>query len=207
MMLISAIMPTRNRPQWAPRAMECFLSQSWPEKELVIVDDMDWPSFPQAPRDAGVEYHLIRQRLTIGAKRNLACSRAAGEIICHWDDDDWSAPERMADQVNRLLDSGLPVTGYHGLVFELENGECWRFGREPGYAVGTSLMYRRSYWRMHPFGDKNGGEDNDLVHRAQAQGAISTAEAGMLMLARVHGANTSEAYRKIGLDRAWQRVA
>jgi glycosyltransferase involved in cell wall biosynthesis len=50
---------------------------------------------------------------SIGAKRNLGCEAARGEIIAHWDDDDYSAPGRLEDQVRRILTSGKAVTGYN----------------------------------------------------------------------------------------------
>ena len=44
-MLVSCIMPTRGRPAFAQRAIDCFLRQTWEEKELIVVDDLDNRSF------------------------------------------------------------------------------------------------------------------------------------------------------------------
>ncbi len=44
----------------------------------------------------GVRYLQLPQRASIGAKRNLACAEARGELIAHWDDDDWYAPARLS---------------------------------------------------------------------------------------------------------------
>src|SRR5678816_1554718 len=111
-------MPTRGRAEWARKAVECFQSQTWPDRELVIVDDADCPSFAEPPEGEGIRYHQMFRQMTIGAKRNIAVSRAAGDIIIHFDDDDWSAPERMEDQVTRLVASGVGLTGYHSMIFE-----------------------------------------------------------------------------------------
>jgi len=39
----------------------------------------------------------------VGAKRNLACDLANGDIIVHWDDDDWMADWRLSYQVEQLM--------------------------------------------------------------------------------------------------------
>lgn len=184
-MLVSAIMPTRGRPEFARKAIECFLAQDWPEKEMVIVDDEGEPSFNRPPR--GVEYHLMGRRMTIGAKRNLAVSRAQGDVLIHFDDDDWSAPGRMRDQVQRLVESGLGITGYHSMIFEDELGRRWKYRGAANYALGTSLCYTREFWRRNPFPDVNSGEDNSIVYRNR----VASVDAGDLMIARKHSGNTS----------------
>ena len=181
-------MPTRGRPQYAQRAIECFFSQTWPEKELVILDDADCPSFPIAP--AGVEYHRLNRRLSIGAKRNLCCSRANGNVIIHWDDDDYSVPERMADQVARLAESKCGLTGYHSMLFEdVDTGKRWKYRGHHFYALGTSFCYTRDFWMAHPFPDKQTGEDGYITSRVAG---ILAVDAGELLIATIHNGNTSE---------------
>ena len=187
-MTISAIMPTRGRPAFAARALVCFLSQTYPDKELVIVDDADAPSFPTPPTGEGILYHRLMRRMTIGAKRNLACARSNGDVICHWDDDDFSLPGRMADQIARLEQARVLVTGYHSMLFCDESGRSWMYRGDQHYALGTSLMYAREFWRANPFPDENEGEDNAFVRRAVR---IATADAGKLMVAAIHPGNTS----------------
>jgi len=43
-----------------------------------------------------------------GAKRNLACERARGQFIVHWDDDDWYPASRVRVQIRALLEQGIP---------------------------------------------------------------------------------------------------
>lgn len=193
--LASAIMPTRGRPQLARDAVELFLAQTWPNKELVVVDDEDAPSFSEPPcvcnyyleRYENIRYERLRRKLSIGAKRNIACSRAQGEIVVHWDDDDWSAPGRMTDQVERLLSSGLELTGYSEMLFT-DGVKQWLYSGCKDYILGTSLCYRKSLWQRRPFdADKTTGED--LVFQL---GVPHTAvPAGELMWARSHAGNTS----------------
>lgn len=187
-MLVSAIMPTRSRPQYAQEALGCFLSQTYQDRELVIVDDADDPSFPEGVSLPGVVYHRLNKRLTIGAKRNLACSRASEGVIVHWDDDDVSAPERIEDQLARLVDSNSPLVGYHSMRFlDVQTGEWWKYSGAKHYALGTSLMYTKEFWRANPFMDISLGEDNAVVNRASR---IVSVDAGEMMYARNHASNT-----------------
>jgi len=166
----------------------------------------NWPdsAVPQTEGLKGqrIGYFCLLKRLTIGAKRNLACALAHGEFIAHIDSDDHSEPGRLADQMARLLASGKAVTGYHSLLFT--NGSSWwRFegpvfsgivGNQHG-VFGTSLLYRRDWWRKHPFVDGpkqfTNYEDRAFVLTAIQDSQLVEAPAGDLMYARVHGENTS----------------
>lgn len=198
-MLVSAIMPTRGRQKWAAQAVKCFMSQTYPNKELIILDDPTDPSFPDG-------LYLPRRILrfiaggtgTIAQKRNSACQLSYGEIIMHFDSDDWSAPERMADQVKRLEESGKQVTGYHSMLFHVaQDGRWLKYCGDPSYALGTSLCYRRPFWADHPFRDggsgyaPNVGEDSEFVKVARQAGELVTTDGDTLIYARIHEGNTS----------------
>src|SRR5216117_1662432 len=95
--LVSCIMPTRNRPRMVTTAIRRFLAQDYPRKELVIVDDT--PGAPSPPPEAGarddVRYFHEPPSRSLGEKRNHAIERARGDVIVHWDDDDWMSPSRL----------------------------------------------------------------------------------------------------------------
>lgn len=189
-MLVSCIMPTRNRPVFAREAVACWQSQTYEPRELLIVDDIDAPSFEDGISGAGIIYERVRRRMTIGEKRNLACSRANGEILCHLDDDDYSAPGRITEQVQRLIETGKPVTGYSSM--KVTDGlRWWLYTGAPDYALGTSLMYERDWWLKYGFDAIQVSEDNNFVGVARARGAIVSVDAGEMMWARIHPGNTS----------------
>lgn len=195
MQLVTAIMLTRGRAALAAIALECFLRQTYERKELVIVDDVLDPSFCQPPDGDNIVY-LPSSLRSIADKRNLACALADGEYICHWDDDDWSAPERIADQVQRLESSFVSVTGYHSMLFhEAATGRAAKYLSDRHYALGTSLFYRRQWWETHKFQDPpetpNVGEDNAFVRQAREVGELISVDAGQIMVARAHIGNTS----------------
>lgn len=203
-MLVSCILPTRDRREYIPAAIACFQAQAYPLKELVIVDNGD-PIHDLVPRAHNITYiHAGEERLLVGAMRNLACQYARGEAICHWDDDDWSHPQRLREQAKLLIGSSASMVGYRSMYFADEAArEAWLYRGEPDYALGTSLLYHRSYWRGNRFRttDTNGdplqvGEDNLFIEPAQQRRSIVTVDAGDRMIARIHEKNTCDKREK-----------
>lgn len=193
MNFVSAIMPTRGRPVLSAIALNSFLAQTYPHKQLVILDDAEDPSFRQPPEFKGVAYLRLDDRRTIAAKRNMGCAAAHGEILMHFDSDDWSAPDRMQDQVSRLGLTGKEVTGFHTMLFyDSPTGRCFRYSNDSSYALGTSLAYTRQWWASNRFDEsKEIGEDNQFVMVARKADQLASVNAGQLMVARMHTGNTS----------------
>src|SRR5262249_43555646 len=124
--LVSCIMPTYNRRRFLPLALQTFQAQDYPHKELLVLDDGTDPIGDLAEGQPGLRYGRLPSRIAIGAKRNLGCARAAGEVIAHWDDDDWYAPDRLRYQVGPLLGGAADVTGLeNAFVLELPAGVFW----------------------------------------------------------------------------------
>src|SRR5215475_12372109 len=102
MAMVSCIMPTRDRRPFVGQAVEQFLAQDYPDRELIVVDDGEDPIGDLLPADPRIRLLRLDRRMTIGAKRNLACEAATGDIVVHWDDDDWMAGWRLTYQVTAL---------------------------------------------------------------------------------------------------------
>lgn len=210
MKLVSAVMPCRGRVEYSRLAVESFLSQTYQNRELVILDDFDKPGFPN-----GIAHPLIRYYQTenivfnIPTKRNRVNWLAKGEIICHFDSDDFSAPDRMAQQVAHLEASGKAVVGYHKLLFhESSTGLVFEYHARTNYALGTSLCYRKWWWELNKFPDNVPvGSDNRFVFTADRAKQLECVEGGSMIVARIHADNTSKKhnrgtqYRPVGLER------
>jgi O-antigen biosynthesis protein len=188
--LVSCIMPIRNREAFVPAAVDCFLKQTYSNKELIILDDSDVSSSVELCSAWPVKHVLVTQ-MPIGTKRNYCCELAQGEIICHFDSDDWSTPDRISDQVARLTRTGKPVTGYGTLLFwDAIMQQAKRFKSSvDGYVCGTTLCYRKDYWTDHRFEDKGQAEDNAFVYPALK--SIAASSDSSHMVARIHKGNTS----------------
>jgi glycosyltransferase involved in cell wall biosynthesis len=195
-------MPTRGRPQFAELALLCFLAQDWSEKELIILDDADFPSFAKVPDAPQVHYHRTKEKMPVGVKRNRCCELAKGDLIAHLDDDDFSTTGRLADQVHRLEQSGKSVTGYHSMRFK--DGERWiQYLGSPATALGASLLYLREWWACHPFAPIDRGEDGQFVREAFDAGQLVVSDAGEMMYATIHPLNTSPRDTK---DNNWRAL-
>ena len=248
---VCAVMLTADRPELARRAVECFRRQAYPAKRLLVYDtgaedvEMDWLGDEDDSRhqdievleSAGVDHH--GERKTIGYLRNRANAAAAErdvDILIHWDDDDWSHPNRIAEQVALLQSSGADCVGYNEMLFwrtaimtprtrnegaeliKLRDGEAWLYSNpNPGYALGTSLCYKRTVWKKKPFPATSVGEDLQFLTGLKVAGvsglrcgnpSVAFGQGGPAMVARIHSGNTSTAYdpAKMAKNSEWKRV-
>jgi glycosyltransferase involved in cell wall biosynthesis len=129
-----------GRPEMTARAVRSYEAQSYQNKELIFFENL------------GLE--------TIGALRNKANALATGEIICHFDTDDTSHPNRISEQVALLTASDADAVGYSEMLFwRTPQAEAWLYAhRRPGHALGTSLCYWRETWECKAFADAPKGE-------------------------------------------------
>jgi glycosyltransferase involved in cell wall biosynthesis len=178
-------MPTWNRRPFIRAAIQSFLDQTYENRELVILDDGDDPVIDLIPDDQRIRY-IAHKKVTVGKKRNMACEEASGEIICPWDDDDFSMPTRVTDQVFRLIISSKPITGYSTLLFwDRTTRQAKRYrATAAGYVCGTSLAYLRNFWKMRPFRDQQEASDNAFVNPVLRQ--VAAADGSSHMVARIH---------------------
>ena len=193
--LVSCIMPTRDRPAFASQAIEYFLRQDYPDRELIIVDDGIGDIAGLIPRDdRRIRYFRFKETRTVGEKRNYALEQSRGEFVAHWDDDDWIAPSRLSRQVHELKQSGADIAGLRSLLYyKAETGEAWNYsypaGERPWLAGGT-LMYRRALGIEYRFPDITVGEDTAFLRRLKGARFHTMADTSFYV-GIIHGSNTS----------------
>jgi glycosyltransferase involved in cell wall biosynthesis len=195
--VVTCIMPTANRRRFVPHALECFGRQDYPHLELVILDDGGDEVADLMPADPRVRYVRLACRQQIGVKRNTACELALGDVIVHWDDDDWSAPHRVSAQVEALAANGADVCGLSRLYFyEPATDRAWEYrypidGRP--WVYGATLCYTKAFWRRNPFPEIRVGEDTRFVW-SNRPARIRVLDDCGLFVATIHSANTSPKY-------------
>lgn len=198
---------TKDRPQMLARAVRCFDAQTYANRRLLIYDTSKAIIIKWFNR--GDMYHEPRYLedygKSVGALRNAANSYANpycldADIICHWDDDDWSDPDRLDEQATLLQSTGADCVGYRDMLFwEVAKSEAWLYrAGKPNYALGTSLMYWRRVWEVKPFPDIHNGEDTEWQRNLNVKTAISL-QAEPRMIASIHGGNTNMAGYRINL--------
>jgi glycosyltransferase involved in cell wall biosynthesis len=191
--LVSCIMPTFNRRAFVPRAVDCFLAQDYANLELIVVDDGSDPIADLLPPDPRIRYVRLGERTSVGAKRNVACESARGEIVVHWDDDDWYPPWRVRVQAAALRARGGDVCG-SSVVYYLDAARnrafSYRYSGARPWVGGNTLAYRREVWAANRFADVQVGEDLQFVWRVPAARVIDLREPS-LCIASVHAENVS----------------
>jgi len=197
---VSAICPTYNRRKYLPSSIAQFFAQTMKNSELVIVDDSTDSVCDIVPVHPRIQYIRSEKYISTGAKRNLCCEKARGEVIVHWDDDDWQSPNRLEDQVSKLQASKKAVLWYNNILYWNEEEKfacrCFPPAAVMSYAPhGATFCYRRDWWEKNKFGDCVVGEDTNFgrnaVHRQQA----SWTDAGQNIVIRAHGHADSKTAR------------
>lgn len=190
--LVTCIMPTANRQHFIPYSIDYFLHQDYPNAELLILDDGITSIRDLIPNHIKIRYYYVDYQLNIGKKRNLCCENAKGEIIIHWDDDDWYAEDWISKQVNALITSEADITGLSEInYFSSLQKKKWKYrnsGIENNWVYGATLSYWKTFWEGHPFNDMNTGEDNDFVYNSGAKILIHNYTDGYLGI--IHETNT-----------------
>jgi glycosyltransferase involved in cell wall biosynthesis len=162
--LVSVIMTTRDRPGLLSIALECYRRQTYPHRELIVVDDGG--AFPaDADAVAAAGGHLIRvpEGTSLGAKLNRGASEARGPLCQKWDDDDWYAPRFLETMVYAYLRHNAvirrPTIAYQrrSLWFDLERWQVQDWPIEE--LAGGTLLFAREDWEKHPFRPVRRSED------------------------------------------------
>jgi len=186
----------KGREEWLDKAFRCFQAQDYPNRELFVIGD-SWDDIDPVWEDwvlRGADLHLscsVREGLNVGQKRNSGCDTAYGPLIAVWDDDDYSSPGRLSQQVAELQATSKAVTGYREMKFT-DGSSWWQFRYPRGLVLGTSLMFTKEYWRKHPFLEVNIGGDENFAADAAAANQLAEVPDLNLMYATIHAGNTSK---------------
>jgi glycosyltransferase involved in cell wall biosynthesis len=128
MAVVSVIIPTRNRAQLLPRAVSSVLRQTFPDFEVIIVDDGSTDGTPELrARFHDNRIRWLRHDISRGgaAARNTGILHSGAEYIAFLDDDDEWYPEKLARQTEIIAKSTEDVaavyTGY--LVVDASTGK------------------------------------------------------------------------------------
>jgi glycosyltransferase involved in cell wall biosynthesis len=193
--LVSCVMPTTSRRRaFLPQAIRYFQRQDYANKELLIVDDGAEPLAELVPDDPQVRYVRLTGKRTLGSKRNLCVEAARGDLIMHWDDDDWANSLRISYQLKALLRAGAEICGIRQMIFyELATARTWLYQYPPdqrAWLAGSSLLYTREFWRRSPFPDIQVASDTSFVWSQKMERAVALPDYSFY-IAMIHPDNTS----------------
>lgn len=160
--LVSCILATGNRERFIPQALRCFAAQTYPDRELIVVDDGEVPVAGLCGSMPRVRYLRLGRRTPTGTKLNLGIEAAAGTIVQKLDDDDYYAPGFLAASVGRIQASrsARAIAAWDSfLIFLASAARPALYGSGSGWMAGGTLCFRREVWQAAAFRDVARDED------------------------------------------------
>ncbi len=149
--LVSVVITAFNTGRYLPETLESVFAQSYPNYEVIVVDDGSTDDTRELARTYGSRITLVeREHEGLGPARNAGLGRATGDFVAFLDSDDLWDPDTLRTQVavaHRHPESGLVVSD--GVEFEddrvlrtrlLHTQVTDRLDRAPGEPV-TDFMY------------------------------------------------------------------
>ncbi|MSR73730.1 MAG: glycosyltransferase [Candidatus Pacebacteria bacterium] len=152
---VSIIMPTHNRMDLVPRAIESVRKQTFMDWELLVTDDAStdttWNVLTEwAAKDARIKPHrnATNQYPDISGILNGGIARSQGAYIARLDDDDyWIDSEKLAKQVAYLdAHPECVIVGTGVVVVDAENKERYRYFKKE-----FDIDIRKSALAANPF--------------------------------------------------------
>ncbi len=108
--LVSCVVPTYNRAQLLKDAIESTIAQTYPNWELIVVDDKSADNTAEvvkayAAKDPRIKYFLNPEK-GVSSARNYGIQMSQGQYVAFLDDDDISLPHRFESQLKAMKKSG-----------------------------------------------------------------------------------------------------
>ena len=97
---ISIVLSTYNRQTLLPRMLDSLLGQTFPDFELILInngstDQTDGVCRRYAQQDARIRYVSLEENHGAARARNFGLDQASGDYISMVDDDDYCRPDMM----------------------------------------------------------------------------------------------------------------
>ena len=169
--IVSCICLTHNTIELLERSVNCFLDQTYPNKELIVAFTADnkkaagLVSRIARPNIKAVKFSVER-KMTLGEKRNLAIRYAEGNYCCNWDDDDWHDRKRIETQLEYLSGTKYKASVLSRIIlYDGVSGDSYlsatRWGWEQTLLCEKALLEKED-WQYQPL---DRGEDSPLIYK------------------------------------------
>ncbi|MBV1870203.1 MAG: glycosyltransferase [Gammaproteobacteria bacterium] len=102
--LVSIIIPIHNRPDWIRETLQSVLTQSYLNKEIIIVDDGSDTPVAEVLQENVSAIRVLRfeKNKGVSAARNAGAAIAKGAWLAFLDSDDHWAAKKLAQQIDYL---------------------------------------------------------------------------------------------------------
>jgi glycosyltransferase involved in cell wall biosynthesis len=135
--LVSILIPAFNAGKWIESTIQSAIGQTWPETEVIIVDDGSTDDTVEKARkfESSSVKIVVQKNKGASAARNVALSLAQGDFIQWLDADDLLAPDKITQQLSK--------TGYDGSTQFLLSSSCGKFG----YRIEKAVFAPNALWQ------------------------------------------------------------
>jgi len=218
---ISCLMVTTGRVDCLQRSVGCYLSQTYPNKELIVVsqgsDEVNHEigQYLDGLQRSDILFETAPPHLTLGAMRNVSCELARGPVLCQWDDDDLYHPRRLFDQYQALRthrSNAASAFGSFLKYFQHIQEIYWcdwsGEGCESCRLLPGSVMFYKRYFQkyqslLYPVqGEQcHVEEDLNVLEKLLKCGRVVPVMGGHMYVYMFHGENTYNlAHHQLALD-------
>jgi len=131
--LVSILIPAYNAEQWIANCLRCAIEQTWPNKEIIVVDDGSKDETLAMARkfESGTLKVLTQENQGAAATRNKAFSVSQGDYVQWLDADDLMAPDKTSKQmeiVERGCGKRTLISGAWGYFMHRPNRAVFQRG-------------------------------------------------------------------------------
>jgi teichuronic acid biosynthesis glycosyltransferase TuaG len=141
-MLVSVILPAFNAEKYIGQSIQSVLAQTYPNYELIVVDDGSTDSTAQVVRSFHERriHYLHKPNNGLPSARNTGIQAAKGELVAFLDSDDLWMERKLELQVDAFEREAADIIYCDGFVFHDDKSmdESVRFG-----GPGTHMRFGR----------------------------------------------------------------
>lgn len=139
---VSVIIPTHNREQLLPRAIDSVLLQLQKNDELIVIDDGSSDSTANILKEYGASLRYFQtDHIGAGGARNAGIEMARNPLIGFLDSDDEWLPHKLEIQRNLLMQRPDIMFCYSNMMVKRRNGVINHFSLNNWPGVAKSLFF------------------------------------------------------------------
>ena len=144
---VSIIMPTYNRADVLPRAINSVLSQTYPDFEFIIIDDCSTDNTRQVLskfNDDRIKCVFLGENKGASFARNKGLEIAGGDFIAFQDSDDEWMEDKLEKQMAVFsgLDSNVGVL--YSDVWEFDRNSLKTYRHSPSFMPEDAIIFERA---------------------------------------------------------------
>jgi protein-tyrosine-phosphatase/glycosyltransferase involved in cell wall biosynthesis len=145
--LVSVVVPTRDRADLLPRTLGSVLAQTYRNLEVIVVDDGSTDRTEEVVRSFGdprIRYERKGPPHSAASARNRGASLARGELLAFNDaGDDW-LPEKLSVQVGAMARLPAEVAMVYSSLIRVHEDGLLQFLNSPAFEAGEPGRARRA---------------------------------------------------------------